>query len=405
MTSRHMALDALDRAERLHLVTVLFGIPRVGRSSLLADWSARRSGARHETVASMLSSDASIQVFDHLDRADIPHFVEAFRRMESDGRRIKLLAAPVDLAAARQLLGALPGVAGTVELAPLQPDELPDTALEIDMAAGPVVDLAPSDQPTNRPAFDPHRHWLRGGLPQSYDAETDEDSVAWRNAMIATLLSRDYAEFKVSPVLGVDEAFSWIVDRNGAELDVDKPPQGKKTDALSAIAVLVQLGLVRVLPNYPARSTVSLGAMRKVYVRDSGLLHARLGLQTLTQLRASSKVGDSWEAYAMETLIVAADGRATCQFYRQDREDGHEGPDEIDLVLDFAQSGGPLVGIEFKVSPDRKPEDGFGRAIKRIQATEGFVVHSGPTSNLQASVHRLDLATARQRVLAFAGRT
>lgn len=241
----------------------------------------------------------------------------------------------------------------------------------------------PSDQPTNRPAFDPHRHWLRGGFPQSYDADTDKDSFDWRHAMMRGVLSRDYAEFKISPVLGVDKALTWVADRNGSELDVDKPPQGKKTDALSAIKV---------------------AAMRKVYVRDSGLLHARLGIQTMAQLRASQKMGYSWEGYAMETLIIAADGQASCQFYRQEREDGQEGPDEIDLVLDFAQSDGPVVGIEFKVSPDKKPEDGYGRAMRRIRAAEGFVVHSGPTSNLDAQVHRLDLATARQRILAFAGR-
>jgi len=404
MTARRLALAALDRAERLNLVTLLRGIPRVGRTRLLSAWAGERPGVRQEAIATMLTSDASIQVFDRLRRADVPAFVEGYRRLEAEGRRVKLVVAPEDLGAMIDLERDLPGVAGVVELPPLQPDELPDIALGIEEAAGPILDAVPSDQPTNRPAFDPHRHWLRGGLPQSYNADTDQDSFDWRHGMMRGVLSRDYAEFKISPVLGVDEALTWIADRNGSELDVDKPPQGKKTDALSAITVLSHLGLIRVLPNYPAGTTASLAAMRKVYIRDSGLLHARLGIQTIGQLRASPKMGDSWEGYAMETLIIASDGQASCQFYRQEREDGHEGPDEIDLVLDFAQSGGPVVGIEFKVSPDKKPEDGYGRAMKRIGATQGFVVHSGEISNLDAQIHRLDLATARQRILAFAGR-
>ena len=404
MTARRLALAALDRAERLHLVTLLRGVPRVGRSRLLSHWAGQRAGARHETVATMLTSDAPIQVFDRLRRSDVPAFVEGYRRLEAKGHRVKLVVAPEDLGAMIDLERDLPGIAGVVEIPPLQPDELPDIALSIEDAAGPILNVMPSDQPTNRPPFDPHRHWLRGGLPESYDADNDKDSFDWRHAMMRGLLLRDYAEFKISPILGVDEALTWVADRNGSELDVDKPPRGKKTDALSAIKVLSQLDLIRVLPNYPAGSTASLAAMRKVYLRDSGLLHARLGIQTMTQLRASPKMGDSWEGYAIETLIIAADGQASCQFYRQEREDEQEGPDEIDLVLDFAQSGGPVVGIEFKVSPDKKPEDGYGRAMRRIGATEGFVVHSGPTSNLEAQIQRLDLATARQRIHALAGR-
>lgn len=101
----------------------------------------------------------------------------------------------------------------------------------------------------------------------------------------------------------------------------------------SVLYVLDSLGLTRSLENFPARSSSSIGKMPKIYIRDSGLLHALLGIETVEQLRQHPNVGDCWEGYAIGELIGAAGPGASSQFFRSD-----EG-DEIDLILTFTRSG------------------------------------------------------------------
>lgn len=393
--ARLQARDRLDAAVEQSRVTVLYGLPRVGRSVLLADWCEDQIGLQRVKADDVATCTAPLQVLDHLNVGAAGVFLDAYRNIEAE-RPTRFVVAPVDLAATRFLQEELTAAAQLVVLDPMQRHEWLAEELEAAEPSGPEADFAPVESATNRPAFDPDRHWLRGGLPESFEAASDAASFQKRRDLIDGLMLRDYARWGISPGLQLTDYLTWVANQNGGEFDLAQPPIGKQADARSALFLLSQLGVVRQLRNYPGGSTASLSLKPKVHVRDSGLLHAVLGIETMTQLRGHRLIGESWEGYAIETLIMAAGRPGTAQFYRKE---GPQGPDEIDLVLDFRAHNGKLVAIECKVSPDEPPRPGYYRALEAIGATDGFVVHSGAEANLAARTHRLDLDSARMRVL------
>ncbi len=213
--------------------------------------------------------------------------------------------------------------------------------------------------------------------------------------MLDGLFARDYTEWGVERAFPMGGMFRWLANRNSAELDENGCGFAKRQELRSAVYVLELLGLVRRLPNYPAGSSASMGRMQKLYIRDTGLLHASLGIETSTQLRTNHAVGGSFESYAMEALILATEGRGGAQFYR---EMGDNGEDEIDLILDFPSQDGRLVAIEFKVGPTQKPKIGFHNGCATLNIKDRFVVHSGEEAHVDGEVDRLDLKSAVARV-------
>ena len=122
----------------------------------------------------------------------------------------------------------------------------------------------------------------------------------------------------------------------------------------------------------------------KIYVRDSGLVHALLEIGTLNQLLGHPVVGASWEGFVIETLVEAAGPDAAPLFYRT--ADGAE----IDLV--FEQGGTPKVAVEIKRSSAPKVEAGFHIACDDLKIEHRFVVGSGADSyeaRGNATVHSL----------------
>ena len=215
--------------------------------------------------------------------------------------------------------------------------------------------------------------------------------------MLDGVLARDYTEWKIERAFPLADVLRWLANQNGSELDENGCPFAKRQELRSAVYVLERLGLVRRLPNFPAGSSASMAKKQKVFVRDTGVLHALLGIETSTQLWSHSGIGGSFESYATEALILAADGRCGAQFYRKK---GSEGDDEIDLILDFPSQRARLVAIEFKVGQGQKAKKGFHNGCNALGVKEQdrFVVHSNNRSILDQQVHRLDLKSAVERV-------
>lgn len=396
--SRRQARAWLDTIVEQSRITVLHGLPRVGRSALLTAWYDDQVGVQRVRAHDIAACSAPLQVLDHLGGTDVALFVDAFRKIEAS-RRTKYVIAPLDLAATRRLQEELPGNVQIVDLDPLQRHEVLADELEIAQPVAAETERISSPTASNRPVFDLEQHWLRGGLPESLEADSDLASLRWRLQMIDALLLRDYSRWGISPGIRIRDFLTWVAGQNGGEFDLDNPPIGKRADARAALTVLERLGVIRQLRNYPLRSPASLARKPKVHVRDSGLLHAVLGIETIDQLRRHSLMGESWEGYAIETLIHAADRPETAQFYR---EPGPYGADEIDLVFDFRQRNGSLVAVECKTSPGTPPRPGFYRAMTAIGATEGFVVHSGRDAEPNLKTPRFDLASARARIVELA---
>ena len=137
------------------------------------------------------------------------------------------------------------------------------------------------------------------------------------------------------------------------------------------IDLLADLLLVRRLPPHHANLDKRLVKSPKVYVRDSGLLHALLGVQHLDGLFGHPVVGMSWEGFVIENLLSASPDRTRATFYRT------TAGAEIDLLLELPS--GSLWAVEIKLGSSPKCEKGFYNALADICPDRAFVVYSGTT--------------------------
>ena len=397
MTRRASVMKQLDAAVEQSGVTVVRGLPRVGRSSFLAKWQSRHTNAKRCETIDDVKVETGVFILDHVDLSSVDGIIAIVRAAEVAKSRTRLVIAPNDLATAEYLRTKLPGVAGALEITPLSVEDFAAEVRTQFVATGPVEVVPTASLPINQEAIDRHRHWLRGGFPESLEAESDECSLTWRRTMLDGVLARDYTEWKVERAFPLADVLRWLAHQNGSELDENGCPFAKRQELRSAVYVLELLGLVRRLPNFPAGSSVSMAKKQKVFIRDTGVLHALLGIENSTQLESHSGIGGSFESYATEALILAADGRCGAQFYR---EKGSEGEDEIDLVLDFPSQKGRLIAIEFKVGEGQRAKKGFynGCISLAVKDQDRFVVHSGNRSILDQPVHRLDIKSAVERI-------
>ena len=388
--------NQLNAAVGQSRITLVQGLPRVGRTEAVKRWAGGRPDAMIQSFGSG-EDIAPVMVFDHFRAEQVDAFVAHFRVAEAAEARTRFLIVPTDLLTAERVRDALAGSVLPFDIAPLQLDDFLAEQSVLSAAGGPSAALVAESRPTNSPAPDPDQHWLRGGLPESLSADGDAASLAWRRGMLETLLARDYTSWDVPRASRLPEILRWVANQNGGELDDTSCPVAKRADLRSALYVLERLGVTRRLPNFPAGSSSSLGKKPKLYIRDSGLLHAMLGIERVAQLRDHDDAGDRWEGYAIEALILAGADQCSAQFYRVKGSEG-EGADEIDLILDFVSRGAGRVAIECKLSPDQGAHAGFYRAREEIGAIDRFVVHSGTTASLDGAVHRLDLPSAVRRI-------
>lgn len=217
------------------------------------------------------------------------------------------------------------------------------------------------------------RLWLRGGFPDSYLAATDENSLAWRKDFIRTYLERDIATFGPRvPATTLERLWTMLAHNQGAMLNASALAQALEVSVQSVsryIDLLADLLLVRRLPPLRANVGKRLVKSPKVYVRDSGLVHALLGIPSMTALAGHPVVGRSWEGFVMETLLSAVPWPATASFYRT------SAGAEIDLVVEHPNK--EVWAIEIKRSLAAKVSRGFHSAREDIRPTHAFVVHAG----------------------------
>jgi predicted AAA+ superfamily ATPase len=217
------------------------------------------------------------------------------------------------------------------------------------------------------------RLWLRGGFPESFAARSEPASVRWRQNFIRTYLERDIPLFGPRlPAETLRRLWTMLAHLQGGllnsadlarSLGIDVRTTGRYLD------LLVDLLLVRRLPPWHANVGKRLVRSPKVYVRDSGLVHALLGIGSADALLGHPVVGASFEGFAIENVAAACATEATCHFYRT------SGGAEIDLVL--AWSDGSLWAIEAKRSLAPRVERGFHAACEDLLPARKFVVYPG----------------------------
>jgi predicted AAA+ superfamily ATPase len=215
--------------------------------------------------------------------------------------------------------------------------------------------------------------WLRGGFPGSLLADDDRESVRWRRDFIRTYLERDVPSFGVRfPATALERLWMMLAHRQGSMLnasDIGRALELSTQTVTRYIDLLCDLMLVRRLQPYHANIGKRLVKSPKVYVRDSGLVHALLGIETLDALAGHPVVGMSWEGFVLEALISQLPWGVRPYFFRT------AAGAEVDLVLEFPDISVWL--IEVKRSLSGRIDRGFVQAREDLKPTRSFVVHAG----------------------------
>jgi predicted AAA+ superfamily ATPase len=203
--------------------------------------------------------------------------------------------------------------------------------------------------------------WLRGGFPDSLLAASDDNSVAWREDFIHTFLGRDIGSLELAlPLPLMERLWRLLAHSQGQTLNASR--LAGLLDLSSArlqklLAVLEQTFMVRRLPPLEANLSKRLVRSPKLYLRDSGLLHNLLGIETYDDLLAHPLAGESWEGFVIEQLI-AAHHRWRPHFLRTSNGA------ELDLVLERGQR---RRVYEIKLSKAPKLSRGFHELVQQLQ--------------------------------------
>ncbi|MBS1221122.1 MAG: hypothetical protein H6R23_742 [Proteobacteria bacterium] len=215
--------------------------------------------------------------------------------------------------------------------------------------------------------------WLRGGFPDSLLAADDGASLRWRQDFIRSYLERDIPQLGPRiPAETLRRFWTMLAHHQGGLLNAAQFAQGLGVDGKTVaryLDLLVDLLLVRRLPSWHRNIGKRLVKAPKVYVRDSGIVHALLGLRDKETLLGHPVVGSSWEGFVIETLLAAAPLETEASFYRT------AAGAEIDLVLGLP--GSRLWAVEIKRSLAPKLERGFHHACADLQPERSFVVYAG----------------------------
>lgn len=268
------------------------------------------------------------------------------RRGHGKGRFLVLGSASMDLL--KQSSESLAGRIRCLELAPLDAGEVGRTRLDA--------------------------LWLRGGFPESLLAASDAASLRWRTDFIRTYLERDIPQLGPRiPAETLRRLWTMLAHQQGGLLNAAALARALAVDGKTVAAyldLLVDLLLVRRLAPWHGNVRKRLVKSPKVYVRDSGLVHALLGVGDREDLLAHPVAGGSWEGLAIESLIAAAPSGTEAHFFRT------AAGAEIDLLLKLPGRRKPWA-IEIKRGLAPKLERGFQLACDTVRPERRFVVHGG----------------------------
>ena len=218
--------------------------------------------------------------------------------------------------------------------------------------------------------------WLRGGFPESLLGVSDARSLRWRQDFIRTYLERDVPQ--LGPRIAAETLrrfWTMLAHHQGGVLNAASLARSLAVDGKTVanyLDLMVDLLLVRRLPPWHGNAGKRLVKSPKVFVRDSGLVHALLGIGNKDTLLGHPVVGASWECFVIENILNTASqaGKPVeASFYRS------ANGAEIDLVLSWP--GGRHWAIEIKRSLAPKLERGFHSACEEVRPERKLLVYPG----------------------------
>ncbi|MBM3792856.1 MAG: ATP-binding protein [Acidobacteria bacterium] len=215
--------------------------------------------------------------------------------------------------------------------------------------------------------------WARGGFPESLLASSAAASLNWRRDFIRTYLERDIPQLGPRiPATTLHRFWTMLAHVQGGLLNAAQLARGLDVDGKTIaryMDLMVDLMLVRRLMPFHVNAGKRLVRSPKVYVRDSGLVHALLGIPDRDALFGHPVQGDSWEGFVIENLLGATPPLTVPAFYRT------AVGAEIDLFLDIPGHG--RWAIEVKYGTGSRPAKGFFIACGDVKPDRRFLVNSG----------------------------
>lgn len=223
------------------------------------------------------------------------------------------------------------------------------------------------------PGVEPDALWLRGGFPESLLAADATRSMRWRQDFIRTYLERDVAQFgpRIAPEM-LRRFWIMLAHHQGGLLNTAQFARNLGVDARTVsnyLDLLVDLMLVRRLPPWHDNLGKRLVRSPKIYVRDSGLVHALLGIADKETLLGHPALGASWESWVIEALLTVAPRETRAYFYRTSARA------EVDLLLELADGKRWVIEIKRSLAP--KLERGFHSACADLHPVRKSVVYPG----------------------------
>lgn len=370
--------QALGRLLDFNPAVVLVGPRQVGKTTLAQEIGRQRNAVlvdleRPGDLAKVADLEQYCRL--HADRllildevqsapglfAPLRNVIEERQRAgKRTGQFLLIGSASLDLL--KQSGGTLAGRVGYCELNPLN-----------------VLEVGDEDLP---------QLWCRGGFPESYLTQGDGRSMDWRLSFIRTTLQRDLPALGSRiPAETLRRFWTMLAHNQGQAFNAAALAKGLDLGGVTVgryLDLMADLLLVRRLQPWPSNLGRRLVKAPKVYVRDSGLCHALLGIRTMEDLLGHPVVGGSWEGFVVENILSALPQRASFGYYRT------AGGADVDLVV---RLGGDLWAIEIRHSSAPKVSRGFHSACEDLRPNRRCVVYAGEESfPLSADIKAMTLA-------------
>jgi predicted AAA+ superfamily ATPase len=219
--------------------------------------------------------------------------------------------------------------------------------------------------------FSEQMHWYRGGYPLALLAQDDEAFIDWMQSFIRAYVQNDLSVlfgYNLNPTI-TEKLLIMLAHQHGQLLNVQDISRsvGVTSPVIHRyINFLEGAFLVHKLEPWFPNVTKRLVKSPKLYIKDSGLLHGLLYVESIDQLTLHPIIGASWEGYAIEQIIYHKAANIKTFFYRT-----HTGA-EVDLVL--VKGNRPVVCIEIKYSNAPKPSKGFYTSIEDLKTNKNFII-------------------------------
>ncbi len=357
---RPFFIKQIERAFRSHSVVAILGPRQCGKTTLahLFIKQEKLNGSVHffdlenpvdlgilENPKTALESLDGLIVLDEIQRMpDLFPILRVLVDQKRPGRRFLVLgSASRDLI--RQTSETLAGRIAYIELTPF-------SLFEVES---------------------PSKLWLRGGFPNSYLADTIEDSMYWREQYVTTFLEKDIPSLGIRIAPQALRRF-WMMLTHYHGQTFNASEIGKSlgladTTVRHYLDILTGTFMVRQLLPWYENIKKRQVKTPKIYFRDSGIFHTLMGISDKKSLLHHPKLGASWEGFALEEVIRSHQAAMQeCFFW------GIHDQAELDLLL---VKGGKRLGFEFKYTDAPSLTKSMQVAVDTLQLNSLDVVYPG----------------------------